>query len=150
MFNNKLHDELLSVDFPPEIVELKLRGLKTFSSPGPDGIHPMLLKKCASILNTPLSLIYNESMTSGRLPDDWKQTNITPIFKSGKKNEPTNYRPINLCCVSCKVMESIVKDELICHLTENELINASQHGFLPGKSCTTRLRCRLIVAFRTT
>ena len=99
----------------------------------------MLLKTCASILNTPLSLIYNESMTSGRLPDDWKQTNITPIFKSGKKNEPTNYRPINLCCVSCKVMESIVKDELIRHLTENELINASQHGFLPGKSCTTNL-----------
>jgi len=36
-------------------------------------------------------------------------------------------------------MESIVKDELIRHLTENELINASQHGFLPGKSCTTNL-----------
>ena len=36
-------------------------------------------------------------------------------------------------------MESIVKDGLMAHLEENRLINPSQHGFMPGKSCATNL-----------
>jgi len=139
IFDDTLHDEFPTVNFPPDVVERKLLGLKTFSSPGPDGLHPLVLKSCASILKVPLSLIYDKSMATGRLPSDWRLTNITPIFKSGKKNEPSNYRPINLCSIPCKIMESIIKDEMIQHLTMNELVDPSQHGFLPGKSCTTNL-----------
>ena len=36
-------------------------------------------------------------------------------------------------------MESIIKDEIIAHLHNNKLIKSSQHGFLPGRSCTTNL-----------
>jgi len=84
-------------------------------------------------------LIYEESVRSGVIPSDFKRTNVTPIFKSGKKTNPSNYRPINLCSVPAKVMESIIKYELIPHLMDNELILPSQHGFLPGKSCSTNL-----------
>ena len=36
-------------------------------------------------------------------------------------------------------MESIVKDSLMAYLEENSLMNPSQHGFMPGKSCATNL-----------
>ena len=78
-------------------------------------------------------------MRTGRLPSEWKKTNITPIYKSGKKSIPSNYRPINLSSVPSKIMESIIKDALLQHLIENELILPSQHGFMPGKSCSTNL-----------
>ena len=113
--------------------------ISCFLSPGPDGIHPTLLRACASSLKTPLAMIYEESLKTGCLPPDWKKTNITPIHKSGKKNNASNYRPINLCSVPAKLMEGLVKDEVLRHLIDNELILSSQHGFLPGKSCTSNL-----------
>jgi hypothetical protein len=64
---------------------------------------------------------------------------VTPIFKKGSKADPGNYRPVSLTSVCCKMMESIIKDEMMSHLKKNGLIRASQHGFVPGRSCTTNL-----------
>ena len=50
-----------------------------------------------------------------------------------------NYRPISITCVACKVQESIIHDSMLLHLVGNNLIASAQHGFLPGKSCTTNL-----------
>ena len=50
-----------------------------------------------------------------------------------------NDRPVSLTCVSCKVLESILKDDIMAHLDHNQLIKKSQHGFMKGKSCATNL-----------
>ncbi len=52
---------------------------------------------------------------------------------------PGNYRPVSLTSIPCKIMESIIKDCIMGHLLDNELIQESQHGFMPGKSCATNL-----------
>ena len=62
-----------------------------------------------------------------------------PIYKKGSKAAAGNYRPVSLTSVCCKVMESIVKDDIMAHLGRNRLIRDTQHGFRPGKSCTTNL-----------
>ena len=36
-------------------------------------------------------------------------------------------------------MESIIKDSIVAHLTANNLIRNSQHGFMSGRSCLTNL-----------
>jgi hypothetical protein len=41
--------------------------------------------------------------------------------------------------VPCKILELILKEEIMNHLLDNKLIRDSQHGFLPGKSCSTNL-----------
>ncbi len=38
-----------------------------------------------------------------------------------------------------KLMESVVRDTLTTHLTNNNLIGPSQHGFVKGRSCATNL-----------
>jgi len=139
IFNDIEHEKLESVRFPQETVYKKLIDLKPHSAPGADNITPLFLKACATEVSLPLSLIFEKSMEEGRLPPIWKKMNITPIHKGGRQEIPENYRPINVSSIPCKVKESIIKDALLLHLTQNELLLSSQHGFVPGRSCTTNL-----------
>ena len=130
---------LETVDFPTHLVEQKLASLRPSSSPGPDGLHPRLLAATAVSLAPHWAKIFKESMESGHLPKEWKAANVTPIFKKGDKQLPGNYRPISLTAIPCKVMESIIRDELMTHLIQSDQLHEAQHGFRPKRSCATQL-----------
>jgi len=83
----------------------------------------------AEEISLPLSLLFQKLYQAGDVPEDWRAANVTPIFKKGKKSEASNYRPVSLTSVLCRVMESIIKDSLTEHLERNTLIKNSQHGF---------------------
>jgi hypothetical protein len=51
--------------------------------------------------------------------------------------EAGNYRPVYLTSIPCKVLESVIKDRMMEHLISNNLIKDTQHGLMPGRSCTT-------------
>ena len=106
-----------------------LAALDGTSSPGPDGIHPMLLRECAEVLALPLSIIFRKSLLSGRLPQLWKVSRVSPIFKSGSRAEPLNYRPISLTCMCCKVIERLISEHILAYLEQNALLSGSQFGF---------------------
>ena len=65
--------------------------------------------------------------------------NIVPIFKKGQKKDMGNYRPVSLTCQGCKIMEKIIKEEIVKFLEENLKIGNSQHGFRCKRSCLTNL-----------
>ena len=119
-----------AVDTSPTKIAEKLKNLKKFSAPGPDNIRSCIYIELADVISIPLSIIFQKSISTGIVPEQWKEANVTPIFKKGSKSEPGNYRPISLTCIACKVMESLIKDTVVDHLTENELIFPSQHGFM--------------------
>ena len=125
--------------FTSEEVKTKIDNLKSSNSAGPDNLSSKLLKTFSNVLSEPLAVIFNKSMSSGIVPQDWRDGNIAPIFKKGSKKEPGNYRPISLTSIPCKVMESIIKDQVVDHLVNNSLLNKSQHGFMKHKSCVTNL-----------
>ena len=50
-----------------------------------------------------------------------------------------NYRPVSLTCVLGRVMEKVMRDQMIAHLLKNSLIRSSQHGSQQGRSTTTNL-----------
>jgi len=60
-------------------------------------------------------------------------------IKKGSKAHATNYRPVSLTSVCCKLFESIIRDQLVDHLERNGLISESQHGFMLNRSCATNL-----------
>ena len=117
----------------------KINNLKEHSSEGPDGIGPRILKAAVNELVRPLTFIFTESVRTAEIPKDWKKAKVTPIYKKGPKGEPGNYRPVSLTSVPCRILESIIKDNLMEYLAENNLIRESQHGFITGKSCATNL-----------
>ena len=71
-------------------------------------------------------------MVQGCVPNDWREANITALLKKGSKSASQNYRPVGLTSVICKLMESIIEDEIINYLNIFKLINGSQHGFTKG------------------
>jgi hypothetical protein len=125
--------------FSAATVMSKLKKLKVDKSPGPDGIHPMVLKECSEAIAEPLSLIFQKSFETSELPEEWKTAHVVPIYKKGQKSYKTNYRPVSLTSIPCKIMESIVKEKLLEFLEDREVMSQVQHGFMKGRSCLTNL-----------
>ena len=86
-------------------------------------------------------LLYSTSMSMdcGCIPQGWKQAIVCPIFKKGSRKSPSNYRPVSLTSVCCKVMESIVYESMVFFLRSNSLISNDQFGFLARRSTCTQL-----------
>jgi hypothetical protein len=117
-----------------------LTGLPNNSSPGPDGISYPLLKHGGRKFAEQCARLFNFLIGVSVLPDEWKCANIVPVYKGkGSKVDPKSYRPISLTCVFSKVLERLVKNVVTDYLLSNNLLNSSQHGFLPRRSCLTNL-----------
>ena len=78
-------------------------------------------------------------MQESKVPEIWKRANITDILKKGDKKLAENYRLISLTPVPGKLLERIIKNKRIQHMTDNNLFTNCQHGFIAGKSCATQL-----------
>ena len=116
-----------------------LKNLNIQKSPGPDAIHPAVLKECRDELANPLYNLFQASLVTGKIPFDWKTGHISPIFKKGDQTLAENYRPISLTSVVCKCMEKIVRSALLKHIIGKNILTDKQHGFVPGRSCSTQL-----------
>ena len=136
-------DYLNNIVFTKEKVLKKLKNLDPSKSGGPDEINARVLKELADEIAEPLADIFQCSMNEGKLPKVWKDANVTPLFKKGEKAKPNNYRPVSLTCILCKVMESVIRDELVLYLEESNLLSPFQHGFISHRSCTTNLLATL-------
>jgi hypothetical protein len=130
---------LSNVIFSSVLVKRAIRKLKAKSKGGPDGLPPIFIKTCSDQLSTPLAYVYSQCMEFSYLPPDWLRAYITPVFKKGDPSSPLNYRPIALTCTICKIMEVVIKDQLLNYLLRNSLISKHQHGFLSKHSTTTNL-----------
>ena len=121
-----------------DIVKVVMK-LKSNSCPGPDGISVFFVKKILAHIANPLCLIYNRSLNEGVLPEDWKQAYIVPIYKKGNPQLASQYRPVSLTSIFCKILERIIRTQLLDFMTRNNVIPENQHGFLPQKSTVTNL-----------
>lgn len=121
------HDEILTAI-------LKLNSNK---GPGPDKIHPSFLINCAYEISTPLLHIFNLSLNSGKFPQNWKYSFLSPIFKSGNRNNIQNYRGIAILSAIPKLLEKIVCNKLSDIISPS--LNNEQHGFLRNRSTITNL-----------
>ena len=59
-----------------------------------------------------LTSLFNFSLQHGIFPVAWKQLNITPIYKGGPEDDPSNYCPISVVWVIAKILEKIVSVQL--------------------------------------
>ena len=84
-------------------------------------------------------LSHNSSSNTGTIPTLWKLALVSPIHKSGDKGDPSNYRPISLTCIACKIMEHTVLSHVSKQLASNKILTDAQHGFRQGLSTTTLL-----------
>jgi len=86
-----------------------------------------------------LTFIYNQSLSSGVLPEDWRTANIFALHKKGPKDLAENYRPISLTSICSKILEHIVYSSISRFLENNSILTPRQHGFRTGHSCESQL-----------
>lgn len=129
--------DINSINITEKIVERELKMINISKGAGSDGIHPLLINKCAKELVFPVTYIFKNSISEGVFPKVWKKSLITPIPKNDKKDDITQYRPISKLCIFGKILEKIVTHQL--SFTLRNYIIPNQHGFFRGRSVETNL-----------
>ena len=99
-----------------EMVLKQLNSLKIDKSPGPDELHPRLLKELAKSLTKPFGIIFNQSLRLKMIPKEWKKATISAIFKKGNRSMAGNYRPVSLTSVIYKLLEKIIREHIIKYI----------------------------------
>lgn len=119
-----------------EIVKI-IDNLRLNTSSGIDGISTKIVKSIKTVLAEPLSKIINQCLKNGIFPDSLKIAKVTPIFKSGDKCDPSNYRPISVLPVISKIFEKVLYNRLAKHLDSSNFLYKGQYGFRPKSNTLT-------------
>ena len=80
-------------------------------------------------LTPSLTFLFNKILISGIYPGNWSRGYISPIFKSGDRSKPDNYRGIAITGCLSKLLNSILNSRLDIFLIKHKLINPFQIGF---------------------
>ena len=110
---------------------------------GIDELPPNLLKDVANEISKPLAFIINKSLSSGIVPDLWKISKVTPLYKSDSTSDFSNCRPISVLMCLSKVLEQVVHYQLSNYLEKHYLLKSSQFKIRPRRSM--KLACNLLV-----
>ena len=116
-----------------------LKNLKTHKATGPDSIPAFILKAAADKLAPALALLFQLSLDQGEIPTDLKEALVVPIFKKGDKHQASNYRPVSLTSITCKLLEHIIHSSIMKHFDQHKILNDNQHGFRKKRSFETQL-----------
>ena len=119
----------------PEEIGRIIHQLPHKTSSGHDNISNVLLKKLKGCLTHPLSIIFNQSMETGKFPETMKKADVIPLYKSKDDQECTNYRPISLLLTISKLLEKVIYTRTYNFLTNSDQFYTSQYGFRQGHSC---------------
>lgn len=115
-------------------VKSVLMNLKTESAPGYDNITTKFLKQANTLLVPLLTHLTNLCFREGVFPDALKLAIISPVYKSGDKGDPNNFRPISVLPAISKILEKLLNNRLITYLNKFNLLSQSQFGFRRGLS----------------
>lgn len=63
---------------------------------GPNEMRPRVLRELADVVSKPLSIIFEKSLQSGKVPRDWRKGNITAVFRKDNKEVPGTFRLVSL------------------------------------------------------
>ena len=88
-------------------------------------------------MSYPLTVLFNLSVQQCKIPGEWKKAKVTPLYKSGAKSDPKNFRPISVLPVVSKVYERLIHNQLASYFDENNLSCRFQSGFRKKHSTET-------------
>lgn len=126
-----------NIEINEDIVLQQINDLPNNMIGGPDGIPNLFIKNCARSLIVPITLMLKKSLDSSYIPELWKTSFISPIYKSCIRNNIENYRGVALQNVIPKLLDSIISKHLNFNI--KNIIDCSQHGFIKGRSTITNL-----------
>ena len=113
--------------------------LKQPSTKGTDGIDGKLLRLSAPFIADTITYIYNLIIEKSKFPKIFKKAKVIPLYKSGDKSEPSNYKPLSILSVLSKPVGRHINEHIMNHFHINDLLHKNQSGFRLTHSCHTAL-----------
>ena len=118
---------------------LALKSLNINKSSGPYEKGARLLVELSKPISHPLRKIFETSIKTASIPNDWKEGIISAIYKKGNKSLASNYHPVSITSSLCKCMERIIINHMFEYMKENCLFSQKQYGFITGRSTVLQL-----------
>jgi hypothetical protein len=103
-------------------------------------IKPTIIRDLTPFLAPTLTALFNRSIDDNEYPDALKLTKLIEVYKSKDVTLPVNYRPISLLPIIAKILDTILNNQLMDHLTKHNLISPTQYAFRPNSSTTLALQ----------
>ena len=72
---------------------------------GSNNLQQHILKQCATQLSPSLANLFTFSMRIGKVPSQWKASNVVPTHKKRNKSNIENCRPTSLLSCVSNIME---------------------------------------------
>ena len=101
---------------------------------GHDNLSAITLKSIANEICECITLIINQSITTGIFPDQLKVAKVVPIFKKNDQSDIKNYRPISVLPNISKLFENVMQTQLMEYFTSHNLLASQQYGFRSNRS----------------
>ncbi|UYV77476.1 K02A2.6-like [Cordylochernes scorpioides] len=127
-------DPILDPEITSEEIGREIRDLKNNKASGPDDIPNEIIKVLPDSYMGLLEQFYNRALIMGHYPTIWTKSIIHPIFKSGDKDNPSNYRGIALISNLSKLFTTILRSRLNEWVERRNVIPENQAGFRRGRS----------------
>jgi hypothetical protein len=101
------------------------------SAPGPDGLPYSVLLKLGPAFHKKLAECFTHIYSTGAIPDCWRTTTISLMYKKGPQDSPASFRPIALSATTLKVFNALMANEIEAFCRAHTRLNTSwQKGFL--------------------
>ena len=113
--------------------------LKQSNTKGTDQIDGKIIHLSALFTTDTITYIYNLIIEKNKFPRAFKEAKVIPLYKSGERSDPSNYRPISILSVLSKPVEKHVNEHIMKHFLTNNLLHKNQSGLRPHHSCHTAL-----------
>ena len=140
-------DTMNEVYFIKENILKQINKLNNKGSPGPDGVVARCYKYGEEFILDTLIDIYNHMRDECYSPQKSREAWISPVWKGVDKMKAENYRPIALTNIFSKIFEGVIRENILEHLSKNNVIDEEQHGSLKGRSTTSQLLKQIEMIF---
>ena len=84
------YNDTFNAPFTMSELRCSIRDLKLSKSGGPDGIIPEMITHTIYEMSDIFLTLFNTILETGRFPENWSNSMLCPIFKSGSTSDPNN------------------------------------------------------------
>jgi hypothetical protein len=132
---SSIKDSMLDSEFDFHELNLVIKNLSRKKAPGPDCIVNELWISLSPSQRLMLLDCINECWRNKEVPQSWSEIVISPIYKKGQKDDPSNYRPISLVNTCLKLLTSLMTNRLNSWCDSNKTISEYQAAYKKGTGC---------------
>lgn len=130
--SNKIYKKLTAITpaTVDEVIKI-INDLDANTSSGIDNISTKSIKCLKTLIAPELTLCLNNCLDQGIFPASLKIAKVVPIYKSGKKTDPSNYRPISVLPIVSKIFEKVIYNRIETYINSIDFLYHKQYGFRP-------------------